>query len=231
MSPSSSDSAPAALASAVDASTTSARIDKVDDTNFYMWKFKMQMVQEDRDLWDVTSGDVEQSTVLRPRTKRPQTTLVTHYEKKCLANKLSFLRRRLFATVMEDGGDVLEHINKLRTRAEQLDAVGTLVSDEDLVIALLRSLNDSFQLLITALESRSEEITRELVTSRRMHEDLKRKEKNDGVSASKKGFCTNVKRNKNFWRMLKARADTAANTAIGSQIIMIRPLRIRKREP
>ena len=35
---------------------------------------------------------------------------------------------------MEDGDDVLEHINKLRTLAEQLDAVGAPVSDEDLAI-------------------------------------------------------------------------------------------------
>ena len=47
------DSSPAALASAVDASTTSSRIDKFDGTNFRVWKFKMKTMLEDRDLWDV----------------------------------------------------------------------------------------------------------------------------------------------------------------------------------
>ena len=59
MSPSPFDSAPAALASTMDASTTSARIDKFDGSNFHVWKFKMQMVLEDRDLWDVTCGVVK----------------------------------------------------------------------------------------------------------------------------------------------------------------------------
>ena len=54
----------------------------------------------------------------------------------------ALLRRRLFATVMEDGDDVLEHINKLRTLAEHLDVVGALVSDKDFFIKLLSSLND-----------------------------------------------------------------------------------------
>uniref|UniRef100_A0AAV1U394 Retrotransposon gag domain-containing protein n=1 Tax=Peronospora matthiolae TaxID=2874970 RepID=A0AAV1U394_9STRA len=47
--------------------------------------------------------------------------LEDHFEKKSLANKL-FLRRRFFTTMMEEGDDVLEHINKLKTLAEQLEA-------------------------------------------------------------------------------------------------------------
>ena len=46
---------------------------------------------------------------------------------------------------MEEGDDVLEHINKLKTLAEQLDAVGAPVSEDDLVITLLGSLNESYQ--------------------------------------------------------------------------------------
>ena len=59
MSPRSLDPAPSALASAVDALTASDRIDKFDGTNLHVWKFKMQMVLEDRDLWGVTRGDVK----------------------------------------------------------------------------------------------------------------------------------------------------------------------------
>ena len=62
---------------------------------------------------------------------------------------------------------------------------------------LLSSLKDSFQFLTTALESHSDELTWELVTSRLLHEDLKRKEQHDGVSASDKAFYTNWKRTKN----------------------------------
>ena len=62
--------------------------------------------------------------------------LEDHFEKKSLANKL-FLRRRLFTVTMEEGDDVLEHINKVKTLAEQLEAVGDPVSADDLVISCL----------------------------------------------------------------------------------------------
>lgn len=33
------------------------RIDKFDGKNFHLWKFKMQMVLEDKDLWGIVSGE------------------------------------------------------------------------------------------------------------------------------------------------------------------------------
>ncbi|POM65545.1 Copia proteinlike putative [Phytophthora palmivora] len=115
-----------------------------------------------------------------------------HFEKKSLANKL-FLRRRFFTTMMGEGDDVLEHINKVKTLAEQLDAVGAPVSEDDLVITLLASLSESYQFLITALESRADSLTWELVTSRLLHEDLKRKEQGGGTEGTAHGqaFMTN----------------------------------------
>ncbi|KAG3121794.1 hypothetical protein PI126_g24418 [Phytophthora idaei] len=162
----------------MDASPIStARINKFDGTNFHTWKFKMQMVLEERELWEVTSGEVKLEHCMTAadqalfRKKSPKalamiclamedlqlpldrsakdahdawSRLEGHFEKKSLANKL-FLRRRFFTTMMEEGDDVLEHINKIKTLAEQLDAVGAPVSEGDLVIALLGSLSESYQ--------------------------------------------------------------------------------------
>ena len=36
---------------------TSQHIDKFDETNFHLWKFKMQMVLEDKDLLGIVSGE------------------------------------------------------------------------------------------------------------------------------------------------------------------------------
>ena len=229
MSPSPAFSAPEVdQALAMDAVSTSAsRINKFDGTNFHTWKFKMQMVLEERDLWEVTSGEVkiehcltslDQATFKRKSRKAlaiiclamedSQLPLVRsangaqnawsrlegHFEKKSLANKL-FLRRRFFTAMMEEGDDVLQHINKLKTLAEQLDAVGAPVSEDDLVITLLGSLNDSYAFLITALESRADSLTWELVTSRVLHEDMKRKEQGGGIDGAAHGqgqaFLTN----------------------------------------
>uniref|UniRef100_A0AAV1TGQ7 Retrovirus-related Pol polyprotein from transposon TNT 1-94-like beta-barrel domain-containing protein n=1 Tax=Peronospora matthiolae TaxID=2874970 RepID=A0AAV1TGQ7_9STRA len=181
---------------------TSARINRFAGVNFHSWKFKMQMVLEERDLWDSVSGEVklehcvsilDQATFKRKSRKAlaiiclamedSQLPLVRsaenaydawsllegHYEKKSSANKLFF------------------HINKLKTLAEQLDAASAPVSEDDLVITLLASLSESYQFLITALESRSDSLTLDLVTSRLMHEDLKRKEQGGGVDGSVHG--------------------------------------------
>ena len=101
------------------------------------------MVLEERDLWEVTSGEIkmeqvtsalDQTTFKRKSQKAlamiclamedSQLPLVRsasrafdawsllegHFEKKSLANKL-FLRRRFFTAKMEEGDDVLAHIN------------------------------------------------------------------------------------------------------------------------
>ncbi|KAG6578271.1 Copia proteinlike [Phytophthora cinnamomi] len=196
------------------ASTTTARINKFDGTNFHTWKFKMAMVLEERELWEVTSGEIKlehchttaEQALFKKKSRKAlaivclamedsQLPLVRsakdaydawsrlegHFEKKSLANKL-FLRRRFFTTMMAEGDDVLEHINKIKTLAEQLDAVGAPVSEDDLVITLLGSLSESYQFFITALESRADSLSWELVTSRLLHEDMKRKEQGHWIA-------------------------------------------------
>ncbi|KAG6613804.1 Retrovirus-related Pol polyprotein from transposon TNT 1-94 [Phytophthora cinnamomi] len=176
------------------ASTTTSRINKFDGTNFHTWKFKMAMVLEERDLWEVTSGEIklehcattlDQTTFKRKSRKAlaiiclamedSQLPLVRsakdaydawsklegHFEKKSLANKL-FLRRRFFTTMMAEARD-------------------------DLVITLLGSLSESYQFLITALESRADSLSWELVTARLLHEDMKRKEQGGGVDGAAHG--------------------------------------------
>uniref|UniRef100_A0AAV1VI52 Retrovirus-related Pol polyprotein from transposon TNT 1-94 n=1 Tax=Peronospora matthiolae TaxID=2874970 RepID=A0AAV1VI52_9STRA len=123
--------------------------------------------------------------------------LEDHFEKKSLANKL-FLRRRFFTTMIEESDDVLEQIVKLKTLAEQLEAVGAPVCEDNLVITLLGSLSDSYQFLITSLESRSDTLSWELVTSRLLHEEMKRKEQGSKGDEASQGqaFITRDKQRK-----------------------------------
>uniref|UniRef100_A0AAV1V1A1 Uncharacterized protein n=1 Tax=Peronospora matthiolae TaxID=2874970 RepID=A0AAV1V1A1_9STRA len=60
--------------------------------------------------------------------------------------------------------------------AEQLDAVGALVSEEDHLITLLTRLIESYEFLITALDSVADSLSWDFVTYRLLQEDLKRKE-------------------------------------------------------
>ena len=59
MSPSSFDSATPVNSSYAVMESSQPRINKFDGTNFHAWKFKMQMVLEEWDLWEVVSGEVK----------------------------------------------------------------------------------------------------------------------------------------------------------------------------
>eukprot|EP00794_Sanderia_malayensis_P015603 gene15603-17175_t len=130
------------------------RIEKFEGNNFNLWKFKMQMVLEDKDLWTIVSGEEigpsGQGTTeavqerFRKRARKSMATICLslsdselllvrsattareawlklegHYETKSLANTL-FLRRRYLTTMMSDSDAMIDHINKLRSLAEQL---------------------------------------------------------------------------------------------------------------
>ena len=59
MSPSSFNSATATDSSYAAMDSSSLRISKFDGTNSHAWKFKIQMVLEEQDLWKVVSGKVK----------------------------------------------------------------------------------------------------------------------------------------------------------------------------
>ena len=154
----------------------SLRIDKFMGENFHLWKFKMQMVLEERDLWGIVSGDevepagdgTTQATIqkFRKRARKAFATvclslgdeqlslvrsaktakeawdkLESHYQVKSLANKL-FLRKRYFTATMAESDAMLEHINRMKSLAGQLESVGAAVTEDDQVATLLCSLPD-----------------------------------------------------------------------------------------
>jgi hypothetical protein len=99
------------------------------------------------------------------------------HETKSLSNIL-FVRRKFFTCKMEEGDDLLDHVNKVKALADQLAYLEVPVREEDIVMTLLESLPASYEFLITALETMPmKELTMEYVTARLMHEMSKRKEK------------------------------------------------------
>ena len=104
-------------------------------------------------------------------------TLCNIHETKSLSNIL-FLRRKFFTVKMEEGTDILEHINKVKSLVDYLLVLEVPLRGEDVVMTLLDTLPPSFDYLITALETRPfKELTMEFVTTRLVHEESKRKEK------------------------------------------------------
>ncbi len=102
-------------------------------------------------------------------------TLCNIHKTRSLSNIL-FIRRKFFTCKMQEGEDLLDHINKVKALADQLACLEVPVRDEDVV--MLERLPPSYEYLITALETLPmQDLTMEFVTARLMHEVSKRREK------------------------------------------------------
>jgi len=120
-------------------------------------------------------------------------TLCNIHKTRSLSNIL-FICRKFFMCKMQEGEDLLDHINKVKALADQLACLEVPVRDEDVVMTLLESLRPSYEYLITALETLTmQDLTMEFVIARLMHKVSKRREKepqgkrcDDGVNARKR---------------------------------------------
>ena len=185
-------------------------VDKFNGENFSLFKFKMEMILDEKDLWDLVEGteiapptgsDEKLILAFKKRERTAFRILCTHlvdaqlqhvksckgaaeawktlrgiHETKGLANIL-FLRRKFFTIKMQESDDLLQHINKVKTLVDQLEALDVAVTEGDIVMTLLESLPSSFENLIVAMETKDiKELTLTYVTSRLMHEVTRKKE-------------------------------------------------------
>jgi len=98
------------------------------------------------------------------------------HEAKTIGKKL-FLQRRFFTIKMQEGDDMLVHINKVKALADQLRSIEVNITDEDVYMLLLVSLPPSFDNLVTSLESMStKDVNLQFIVTRLLHEVSKRKE-------------------------------------------------------
>eukprot|EP01018_Ginkgo_biloba_P001146 Gb_05167 [translate_table: standard] len=85
------------------------------------------------------------------------------YESKSLMN-LIFLRKKLYALKMVDGGSVTKHLNAFNPLVNQLKSTGDTIKEEEECICLLCSLLDSWENLIVAIGGSTKvEISRRMI--------------------------------------------------------------------
>lgn len=78
--------------------------------------------------------------------------LMKQYAKPSLTRRL-MLRSQFHSHSMSEGGSVLDHVNSIRTLAEQLAAINDPVDEDLMVIQLLNGLPSSWGSLIVALDA------------------------------------------------------------------------------
>ena len=100
-------------------------------------------------------------------------TLKAQFERNTLASKL-LLKRQFFTAKMKEGQPAQEHLRLMKENVDKLAALGAVVAEEEQVVALLISLPPSYGNLVTALETKGDDLTLEFVKQSIINEELKR---------------------------------------------------------
>lgn len=175
--------------------------------NYATWKLQCKMALMKDGVWSIVDGaeaaPAEAASVAKFNTRRdkalaiivlsldtsilyligdpsdPKTVwdlLEKQYQKKSWVNKLE-LRRKLYSLRLNEGDSANDHIKIMLEIFNKLSAIGDNINEEDRVVHLLASLPESFNMLVTALQSNEKVPAMELVLERLRHEEQKIKEK------------------------------------------------------
>lgn len=183
---------------------TKYTIAKLNGGNYFNWRYKMQMLLIEKDVWNVIvdeePNDIGRSW--RRKDKKAHSTIALNveydqiqhirnsetakdawlqlksfHEKDTPNNRVSILRK-LMAKRIKEGGDVVTHLNEMVELFQRMLAVGDRFQPDFILSGMiLGSLPESYDNLVTALEGRADELTSNLVCSKVMEGHGRRKEK------------------------------------------------------
>ena len=113
-------------------------------------------------------------------SKEAWDSLSKHFQENTLSAMVHW-RRQLYGAKMSDASSMEAHLNNLKTIAEHLEAVDDAVSEKDLVMILMTSLPESYDNLITTLETlKLEQLTWNYVRDRCVAEYDRKNKKTGG---------------------------------------------------
>ena len=104
--------------------------------------------------------------------KQPWNALKNHFEQETLANKL-LLKKRYFCPEMKESTSVDQHLKHMKDITDKLAAIGAPISEEDQVVTLLGSLPRSCATLVTAIETRMDDVSLDYVQQALIQEEMK----------------------------------------------------------
>lgn len=189
---------------------TKISIDKLNDQNYGIWKFKMRLLLTREKLLSVvtdprpanadaawTSNDEKAQALIglaledtqlihvmqQTSSKGMWDGLKSYHERASLSSKIHVVRQ-LVSLRMPEGGSMSEHLKSMTELRLRLTALGEEVKDHWFVALMLSSLPSSYDGLIMALESRpDEDLTVEFVKGKLLDEGRRRDEKSPGAES------------------------------------------------
>ncbi len=160
-------------------------VERFDGGNFHLWKFKMHIMLSKHGLWKFVDGsaiilndEVEMVDCNKKATnkftllcehlmdaqlahiqysenvKSVWETLCGVHEARTITNKL-FIQRSFFTVKMQEGEDLLAHVNMVKALANQLRSIEMKIEDKYVYMVLFMNLPPSFDNLVMNLESMS----------------------------------------------------------------------------
>ena len=138
------------------------------------------LLRRDRALATIVlSVDATLLYLLGPDPEHPPVVwkkLADQFQKKKWTNKLA-LRRELYNLKLKDGQSLQKHVKMLTKIFDELSYIGDPLDQENEVVHLLASLPESYDMLVTALETSPEVPKLETVTERLLQEETEQREK------------------------------------------------------
>lgn len=181
------------------------KIEKLNNSNYFMWKYKIELYLINQDLWNVLSEEApstparlrewikkdnkarttigllvedNQLVHIRGKTTALETwnALKSIHEKNTLTNRIS-IYKKIALTKMNESDDMEDHLNRLIDLFQKLEDLGDIASEQWKIGIVFASLSQSYSTLITALEARPEEdLTWSIVYTKILDEFQRQKE-------------------------------------------------------
>ncbi|UYV76700.1 hypothetical protein LAZ67_14001823 [Cordylochernes scorpioides] len=190
-------------------------LNKLDGYNYSLWFFKIEMLLQKEDLWEVVTENIPDEPKIEWKKKDSKAraiinlsiadsqivhaknlltakatwdTLKNIYERKTLSGKI-YLLRKLYSLKLEEDKDMQQHITTMMELVDKLRTIGETLKDSHITAILLCSLPKSYSNLITMLESRpDDELTLEFTKNKLLDEHTRRVESSKDESTASKAL-------------------------------------------
>lgn len=181
-------------------------IEKLNNDNYYTWKYKLELLLIKEECWEVIVGEIPnpKTPVWQKRDDKARATigllvednqlihireaknakdawnaLKGYHEKSTLSTRVILLKS-IVNQRLDESGDMEEHVSRIINKMNKYAALGEPLTNTLQIAIILGSLPSSYDTLVTALESRSEdELTLALVKEKLIDEYKRRKNSND----------------------------------------------------
>jgi hypothetical protein len=153
------------------------KVEKLSESNYYTWKFKILSVLEVKDLDDMLTSEQSENEAWIKRDKKTRAiirltvsdeiipiianldtarntweALSIRFNQNSGTNKF-FLRRKLYNIKKLENDSMHVYISKIRNIEHQLRSIGVNLDDEDMIAILLNGLSKEYDTVISNLET------------------------------------------------------------------------------